>query len=97
MRLDFCHQGIVDKATVFEKIVDFHKLKKKHVAFIGDDINDIGVLKLAGFPVCPADAPGYVKKFAAMATRARGGEGVVREVGDLVLAARGLLMKSVNG
>jgi len=96
LRLEFCHQGIVDKTAVFEKIVEFHKLKKKHVAYIGDDINDIGVLKLAGFPVCPADAPAYVKKHAAMTTRSRGGEGVVREVGDLLLAAKGLLVKIVG-
>jgi 3-deoxy-D-manno-octulosonate 8-phosphate phosphatase (KDO 8-P phosphatase) len=96
LRLEFCHQGIVDKATVFEKIADFHKLKKKHVAYIGDDINDIGILKIAGFPVCPADAPAYVRKYASMITRSRGGEGVVREVGDLLLASRGLLAKIVG-
>ena len=96
LKLDFCHQGIVDKASVFEKIIEFHKLKKKHVAFIGDDINDLGILKEAGLSVCPADAPIYVRRFAVMVTRAKGGDGVVREVADLVLAAKGSLAKVVS-
>lgn len=89
LKLDFCHQGIVDKSAVFDKLVEFHKLKKKQIAFVGDDINDLGILRQAGLPVCPADAPSYICKQAALVTAAKGGNGVVREVGDLVLAARG--------
>jgi 3-deoxy-D-manno-octulosonate 8-phosphate phosphatase (KDO 8-P phosphatase) len=96
LKLDFCHQGIVDKVSVFEKLIEFHKLKRKHVAFVGDDINDIPVLRLAGLPVCPADAPIYVKSAAELVTTTKGGEGVVREVGDLVLAAQGLLSRIVK-
>lgn len=96
LKLDFCHQGIVDKLAVFEKLLDYHKLKTKHVAYIGDDINDLPILKEAGLPVCPADAPFYVRKFAELVTKARGGEGVVREVADLILASRGTLAKIVG-
>src|SRR6187431_3009069 len=56
LKLDFCHQGIVDKLAVFEKLIEFHKLKKKQVAYIGDDINDLGALKNCGLAVCPSDA-----------------------------------------
>ncbi len=91
LKLDFCHQGIVDKANVLEKLMEFHKIKKKQVAYIGDDINDLPVFKLAGFSICPADAPLYIKSKTDLITFVPGGRGVVREVADLVLAAQGKL------
>ncbi|MBL0744047.1 KdsC family phosphatase [Chryseolinea lacunae] len=97
LKLDFCHQGIIDKASVFEKLVKHYKLKMKEVAFIGDDINDLPVLRLAGLSVCPNDTFEYVKQEVDVVTRAKGGEGVVREVADLVLAARGEMEKIVRG
>lgn len=93
LKLDFCHQGILDKAEVFKKLAAYHKLKKKEVIYIGDDINDLGPLKLSGLAVCPADAPVYLKNLVDFTTKAKGGEGVLREVADLVLAAKGILAK----
>ena len=79
--------------SVFEKLIDFHKFKKKQVAYIGDDINDLGALKNCGLSVCPADAMSYLKSKVDLVTEVKGGEGVVREVADLVLAARGEMEK----
>jgi 3-deoxy-D-manno-octulosonate 8-phosphate phosphatase (KDO 8-P phosphatase) len=93
LKVDFCHQGIVDKASVFEKLVKHYKLKSKEVAFIGDDINDLCVFKLAGLSVCPADTFDYIKDKADLVTFTKGGNGVLREVADLVLAARGEMEK----
>jgi 3-deoxy-D-manno-octulosonate 8-phosphate phosphatase (KDO 8-P phosphatase) len=93
LKVDFCHQGIVDKGEVFEKLVKHYKLKHKEVVFIGDDINDFPVFNLAGFSVCPKDAIDYVKDKVDLVTFARGGAGVLREVADLVLAARGEMGK----
>ena len=93
LKVDFCHQGIVDKASVFEKLVKHYKFRAKEVAFIGDDINDLGVFKMAGLSVCPADTFDYIKDKADLVTYAKGGKGVLREVADLVLAARGEMEK----
>ena len=93
LKVDFCHQGIIDKASVFEKLVKHYKLKSKEVAFIGDDINDLCVFKLAGLSVCPADTFHYIKDKADLVTFTKGGNGVLREVADLVLAARGEMEK----
>jgi 3-deoxy-D-manno-octulosonate 8-phosphate phosphatase (KDO 8-P phosphatase) len=90
LKLDFCHQGIVDKANVFEKLLAYHKLKKKQAAFVGDDLNDLGVFARAGFTACPADAPGYIQARVDLVTFAAGGRGVIREVADLILAAQGV-------
>ena len=93
LKLDFCHQGIMDKYAVYEKLIEFHKLKKKEVAYIGDDINDLKVLMDCGLSACPADALDYVKAKVDVITTAKGGRGVAREISDLVLAARGDLDK----
>lgn len=93
LKLDFCHQGIMDKHTVFEKLVEFHKLKRKQVAYIGDDINDLKTLQSCGLSACPADAPDYIKNKVDIITKAKGGEGVAREISDLILASKGLLDK----
>jgi 3-deoxy-D-manno-octulosonate 8-phosphate phosphatase (KDO 8-P phosphatase) len=93
LKVDFCHQAIVNKADVAEKLIKHYKLKAKEVAFIGDDINDLGVFNLVGFRVCPADAIFYLKSRVDLVTNVKGGRGVLREVADLVLAAQGLMEK----
>lgn len=93
LKVDFCHQGIVDKAMVFEKLMNHYKLKTKEAIFIGDDINDLPVFRSCGFSVCPADALDYIKERADLVTSAKGGQGVFREVADLVLASKGLFEK----
>ena len=95
LKLDFCHQAILDKGSVCEKLMDHYNLKPKHVAFIGDDINDLPVFKKAGFTICPADAVFYLHDRVDLVTLAKGGKGVLREVADLVLAAQGKLEKSL--
>jgi 3-deoxy-D-manno-octulosonate 8-phosphate phosphatase (KDO 8-P phosphatase) len=97
LKVDFCHQGIMNKAEVCEKLMQHYKLKSKQVAFIGDDINDLGVFRLVGFRVCPADAIAYLKDEADLVTTAKGGKGVLREVADLVLAAQGHFAKLLKG
>jgi 3-deoxy-D-manno-octulosonate 8-phosphate phosphatase (KDO 8-P phosphatase) len=96
LKVDFCHQGVIDKAMVFEKLVKHYKLKHKEVAFIGDDINDLPVFRLAGFSICPCDTFEYLKEQVDLVTYAKGGMGVFREVGDLVLTAKGLFEKIIN-
>jgi 3-deoxy-D-manno-octulosonate 8-phosphate phosphatase (KDO 8-P phosphatase) len=94
--LDFCHQGILDKASVLEKLGKHYKLKPKEIAFIGNDIDDLPALRLAGLSVCPADSIDYIRDSVTLVTNARSGRGVVREVADLVLAARGEFEKIVR-
>lgn len=88
LQLDFCHQGILNKADAFARLLKHYGLKNKQVAFIGDDLPDLEVLAEAGLSVCPADATTTVRSQVDWVTRCRGGEGVFREVADLVLGAR---------
>jgi 3-deoxy-D-manno-octulosonate 8-phosphate phosphatase (KDO 8-P phosphatase) len=96
LKVDFCHQGIVDKAGTFEKLLKHYKLKYKEVAFIGDDINDLPVFRLTGLSVCPSDTFDYLKEQVDLVTYAKGGGGVLREVADLVLTAKGVFEKIIK-
>lgn len=88
LRVDFCHQGVADKADVCLKLMKHYNLKPRQTAYIGDDINDLMVFEEVGFAVCPADAPVYIRDKADLVTFAKGGQGVFREVADLILAAQ---------
>ena len=89
LKLDFCHQGIEDKGWAIEQIMKHHKLSSDQVAFIGDDINDIPAFRAVGFRISPADAPAYLKEKMDWVTISKGGKGVLREAGDLILKSRG--------
>ena len=51
------------------------------------------MFKIAGFAICPSDTYDYIKDRADLVTQAKGGEGVLREVADLVLEALGFFEK----
>lgn len=93
LKFDFCHQGIVDKLAVFENVTTYHKLRKKEVAYMGDDINDLAIIRQVGLSACPMDAPVYIQREVDVVTKAGGGHGAFREFADLLLASRGYLAK----
>jgi len=83
-------QGARDKVAALETIMKRHALTWEEVAYIGDDVNDLAVMAKAGFSACPADGTEANRKAAHYVTKKKGGEGCVREVCDLILAARGM-------
>src|SRR5437867_6633753 len=83
------HQGVMDKLTVIREMASRHGLSLKQVAYIGDDVNDLEALKAVGFSASPADAMPSVLKAVHYICAKKGGEGAVREIADLILAARG--------
>ncbi len=84
MKLDFIRNGITDKLTVVKEIAAEYGISLVEIAYIGDDINDIDVLKAVGYSFCPADAAAAVKETADTVLAAKGGEGVIREVVSLL-------------
>jgi 3-deoxy-D-manno-octulosonate 8-phosphate phosphatase (KDO 8-P phosphatase) len=93
LHMDFCHQGILDKLSVVEKLAAHYKFKMKEVMYIGDDINDVSVFRKCGMSVCPCDTFEYIKNEVDLVSQLKGGKGVMREAADLVLAARGFMDK----
>ncbi len=80
--------GREDKLVVYERIKKDLRVKDGQIAYIGDDLVDIPVLKTAGIAICVKDASLYVKQHADYITRAKGGQGVLREIIELVLASQ---------
>ena len=80
--------GSSDKVADLKRILGETGIPEAETAFIGDDVGDIGLMKLVGFPVAVADAVDDVRSIAGYVTKAKGGEAAVREVIDLLLAAR---------
>jgi len=77
-----------DKVTDFREIITQAGVTADETAFIGDDIGDLELMRLVGFSVAVADATEEVRTAAAHVTEAKGGQGAVREVIDLLLRRR---------
>lgn len=89
MGIDYLVQNCMSKKAAFDAILEETGFKASETAYIGDDIVDIPVLKLAGLSVCPADAIGEVKKHVDIVSFFKGGEGVVRDIIEFILKAKG--------
>lgn len=84
------YQKSLDKLTPYCRILDETGLLDEQVAFIGDDLIDIPVLKRVGFAAAPCDAVSEVLPLVHYITVKSGGWGAVREVSDMLLKAQGL-------
>ncbi len=74
------YQGVKNKVEWLEKWMDTNGITKDQVGYIGDDVNDLGPMRLCGYVACPADAIEEVKEIADYVASVNGGQGVVREV-----------------
>lgn len=83
-------QNAGPKREPFEKLLKKYKLTADRVAFMGDDVIDIAVMKMAGIAATVPHAPSYVKRCADIVTRRQAGMGAARELVDIVLMAKGL-------
>ena len=76
--------GVVDKNKIVNDLCVKYGVRMAETAYIGDDINDIEVIKSVGLGFCPYDAVESVKTVADCITKASGGHGAVREAADMV-------------
>lgn len=79
-------QGSRDKLADLSAYCDSHQIGLERVLYVGNDVNDIEVMGRVGFPVAPADAHPTVLALAKHVTNARGGEGVIKEISERLLA-----------
>ena len=82
------HQRVHDKLRALRDIAARHGLTLGEVAYMGDDVNDLEALKAAGFSATPADGIASVRRAVDYVCRRGGGQGCVREVVDMILAAQ---------
>ena len=79
LKVDFLYQGVKNKVEVANEICQQLGITLDEVAFIGDDLGDIELLKVVGVAGVPASAPAYVRKLTTIPLKKNGGEGVFRE------------------
>ena len=96
LRIKDVYQGCRCKTEAYEQLTEKYGLNDSEVAYVGDDIVDIPVLKRVGLPVAVADAAGEARKHALLVTKNPGGRGAVREVTDLILMASGRWKELLN-
>lgn len=88
LKVDYLYQGKKHggKLAAAMEICEKENITLRNVAYIGDDINCIELLKAVGLPACPADAMQVVKNVENInVLQLKGGEGVVREFAELIL------------
>ncbi len=87
--IEILHQGAKDKMVPFREILGQLALAEDEVAYMGDDLIDLPILRRVGFSATVADAVAEVKPLVHLVTSRPGGRGAVREVCDLILRGGG--------
>jgi 3-deoxy-D-manno-octulosonate 8-phosphate phosphatase (KDO 8-P phosphatase) len=89
MEIDFVYQPCQRKLDCFEKLLADSKLEPKNIAYIGDDVLDIPIVKRVGFGISVANAVEELKSVSHYVTSRSGGSGAVREVVEYILKNTG--------
>ena len=88
MQIDHLYQGIDDKVTLYEQIKSLEGLSDEQIAYIGDDLPDLAVLRRVGLAIAVADAVDEIRDHTHFTTSKPGGRGAVREAIELILKAQ---------
>jgi len=87
--VDIVYQRALNKIEVVDEILKQYNFTYENLAYCGDDIVDIPVMKKAGISFTVNDAVDECKKIADFVTEKKGGDGAVREITDMILKAQG--------
>ena len=87
MKIEKIYDDILNKAKVLPEVCKSYKVESKNIAYIGDDVNDLELLKNVGFSVVPSDAILEAREIADYICKTNGGNGVLREIADLLISA----------
>ena len=88
LNIRFLFQNVAQKNEVLEELCQETGIEPRHMAHVGDDLPDLALFQSVGLGIAVADARVEVRKSADFVTKAKGGEGAVREVCELILASR---------
>ncbi len=86
LQITHCYTGVKDKVAKATELCNQLGINLEEVAFIGDDLNDIELLRKVGFSASPVNAPEYIKKEVDFVTATSGGKGAFREFVEKILS-----------
>ena len=89
MQVDYLYQNIKDKFAFLQTYMQEHNLIKEDLGYLGDDLNDLPPMQLAGFVGCPADSCSEVLSHADYVSPVKGGRGAVRDTIEYLLRETG--------
>ena len=89
LEIEFVRQGSLNKSEVYEEVLKAANVEAREVAYIGDDVTDVPLMRQSGLGIAVADAVKEARAFAHLTTDARGGFGAVRECIEFLLKAQG--------
>jgi 3-deoxy-D-manno-octulosonate 8-phosphate phosphatase (KDO 8-P phosphatase) len=82
------HPGSLDKYFTFKEILRNRNISADQVAYIGDDTNDLEIIRHAGISACPADALPFVKEITHFIMENKGGHGAFREFAEIIISIK---------
>ena len=85
LNIDYLFQGVKSKVEVVDKLLKELGICYEEIAYIGDDINDLALLRKVGFSASPSTAPSYLRNEVHFVTDKAGGEGAFREFVEYLL------------
>ena len=89
LKIKYLYQGISEKTVILKEIMQKTGLKKEEIAYMGDDLNDILIMKQSGLTSAPKDAADEVIQIAVFVSGKNGGSGAVREFVEYILKKDG--------
>ena len=96
LKINYCYLGVKDKVAQAEELCRELGISLGEVAFIGDDLNDLPLLRLVGYSASPGNTPEYIKREVKYVTTAHGGYGAFREFVEKLLADNGRLQTVIE-
>jgi 3-deoxy-D-manno-octulosonate 8-phosphate phosphatase (KDO 8-P phosphatase) len=95
IRASFIAKGRRDKAVALKEFAAGINIDLSAICYMGDDVNDVEAMEMAGVSAAPANATRDAIDIAHFVTRAPGGNGAVRELVEAMLAAKGLITRQI--
>lgn len=88
MNISSLYWGAIQKELELPKIIQKFSIKNSEIAFIGDDVNDLNVIKKIGLSACPSDANSNIISYVDYICTKKGGHGCLREIADMILSVK---------
>lgn len=96
LKVDYLFQGVNNKLEVARNLCKELNIELSEIFYMGDDLNDVELLKTVGISAAPANAPDYIKSIVHYVTKKSGGEGAFREAVEIMLTANNIQILIIN-
>jgi len=90
LKITKLYMGVHEKEKVLNDILEQNNLKPEEIAYMGDDTNDVEIMKMVGLSACPNDATKFAKNVADLIVENKGGNGALRDLAEIIIEAKKL-------